>query len=59
MDSHRSVVKQLGQIESVDPVMISVLRDGELQEFSLVVPSPAEDQAAEDTKLQKTPTSQR
>jgi serine protease Do len=49
IDSHRSVVERLGKIESFEPVTISVLRDSQLREFSLVVPAAVADEPADVT----------
>ncbi|MGI9428039.1 MAG: S1C family serine protease [Bythopirellula sp.] len=49
IDSHRSVVQRLGKIESFEPVAISVLRDGQLREFSLVLPAIVEDKPTDDS----------
>ncbi len=38
VDSHRAVVRELEQLEQIDPVTLSVLRDGELREFTLSLP---------------------
>jgi len=37
VDSHRAVIEQLAQLERAEPMTISVIRDGTLHEFSLVV----------------------
>jgi len=37
VDSHRAVVKQFEQFERSEPITISVLRDGVLREFQLII----------------------
>lgn len=47
IDSHKSLVKQLGRIEDLDPVTVSVLREGKLRDFPLEsVPTDEENEPA-------------
>ncbi len=49
IDSHMALVQQLDRIENVDPVTMSVLRNGELREFTLT-PASADDSSAQVSK---------
>ncbi len=57
IDSHKAFVQQLGRIENVDPVTMSVLRNGELREFALV--PDAEDDQTERANIPDTADSAR
>ena len=46
IDSHRAVVKELERLDAHEPVTLSVLRQGELLEFSLTAPVSAETESA-------------
>ena len=48
VDSHRGVVRQIEQLEQAEPVTLSVLRDGELREFTLAIPDPILESSTDD-----------
>ena len=55
IDSHKSLLNQLSRIESLDPVTVSVLREGKLRDFPLQPPATStESEAAsvEDSDLE-------
>ena len=50
VDSHRAVLDHLDQLEQAEPVTLSVLRDGDLQEFTLQIVSQSDEKNPEEKK---------